>query len=304
MTINKKTFIAATIISALLTPLIAGFCSVNSVNANPLPGYNAEITFDNPKNVSYTSGNVTLTFIAVSNYVHTWFYSLDGEKSKPLENVTEVGLDDGNKGKNPPVDRITIRGNCSFTNLSEGSHNVSFSLVDQWQGAIGYSTIATFVIDTIPPKISSVSLENQTFQTKFIPLQVSVDNTASWVGYNIDNQQNLTLYGNLTIAVSGEGLHNVTFYSNDSAGNMGTSFAFFTINTEPSPMPSPIQSISPTPNFTPSSSPTQQSPSRTPISVIADQTVDYTTTKIVLGILALTIAVGAVAYFYFKKNKK
>jgi hypothetical protein len=79
------------------------------------------------------------------------------------------------------------------------------------------------------------------------------------------------------------------------------SYASYSSTTLPSPSPSPSPSISPSPTQQPTPSPTLSDPD-----VLGDPPVDYTPTYIMLGILTITIALCAVAYFYFgnKQTRK
>jgi hypothetical protein len=43
------------------------------------------------------------------------------------------------------------------------------------------------------------------------------------MGYSLDGQDNVTVTGNATLSGLSSGLHNVTVYANDTAGNMGVS---------------------------------------------------------------------------------
>jgi fibronectin type 3 domain-containing protein len=81
------------------------------------------------------------------------------------------------------------------------------------------------------PEISILSPENTTYTTSTVPLTFTITKTASWIGYSLDSQVNVTIIGNTTITSLSEGTHNVTVYANDTAGNMGSSdIVYFTVN--------------------------------------------------------------------------
>jgi parallel beta-helix repeat protein len=97
--------------------------------------------------------------------------------------------------------------------------------------------------DTIAPTLIIDSPQNETYNTDSVTLQFTVDEETSWMGYSLDGQNTVTTTEN-TITLSGlsNGVHNMTVYANDTAGNTGTSETFtFTmakeIETEPEPNP-------------------------------------------------------------------
>ncbi len=54
------------------------------------------------------------------------------------------------------------------------------------------------------------------------------------MGYSLDGQINETVSGNITLFGLSDGLHTITVYANDTAGNMGRSVTvYFTVNALP-----------------------------------------------------------------------
>jgi hypothetical protein len=116
-----------------------------------------------------------------------------------------------------------------------------------------------------------------------------------------------------------KGIHELAIYQiyplskdNPENGNVvSKALAIFNV-TSNLPIEVPVPTTNPTtssqplnPSIVPSPSPTQQptpSPTLSAPHVLGDPAVDYTPTYIMLGILAITIALGAVAYFYFRKK--
>jgi hypothetical protein len=142
-----------------------------------------------------------------------------------------------------------------LTDIPDGKYIIVISAT----GSGGYSDMSTltwfsfsiignssfsFTLDTTPPNISSLSIENKTYSTSEIPLSFNV-NEESQISYSIDNQANMTILGNTTLTGLADGPHTIVIYANDTAGNMGKSdTVFFTVNTQPSPTPS----LSPSPS--------------------------------------------------------
>jgi len=91
---------------------------------------------------------------------------------------------------------------------------------------------------TIPPTVSIVSPENKTYNVKDVPLTFTVNEAASWIGYSLDGQMNVTITGNTTLTGLSDGSHSLVVHANDTAGNTGASeIIYFTIETQPEPQP-------------------------------------------------------------------
>jgi hypothetical protein len=85
-------------------------------------------------------------------------------------------------------------------------------------------------IDHYPPitswptslSIRLISPQNMTYYSSSIPICFTLTKPASWIGYSLDNQQNMTISSNTILAVS-DGLHQIVMYANDSLGTMVSS---------------------------------------------------------------------------------
>jgi len=63
-----------------------------------------------------------------------------------------------------------------------------------------------------------------------INLTFTLDFTASWIGYSLDGQANVTITGNTTLTDLAYGPHHIIVYANDTSGNMYSSAkVYFTI---------------------------------------------------------------------------
>jgi hypothetical protein len=56
-----------------------------------------------------------------------------------------------------------------------------------------------------------------------LPLNFTVDEPTSWIGYSLDQQDNVTIAGNVTLTGLPDGAHQVKIYANDTVGNIGVS---------------------------------------------------------------------------------
>lgn len=127
-------------------------------------------------------------------------------------------LDDG--------DNVTIMGDSELLDLSEGQHRITVYVNDTFGNTVS-SGIVLFSIDTFSPVIIVLSPENKTYSGSDIQSLITVDEPVSWIGYSLDGGDNVTIAGNVTLAVLSEGSHRITFYATDLIGNNGASGTVF-----------------------------------------------------------------------------
>jgi len=168
---------------------------------NPIPKFPdttpPTISIVSPENKTYTVNNVSLTF-TVSKQTLWIGYSLDDQAN------------------------VAITGNTTLTGLSDGTHNLTVYATNIF-GNIGSSVRVHFTIDTTLPSISILSPENKTYDTTKIPLNFTVNETVSWMGYSLDGQANVTIAGNTTLTGLSDGMHSLVVYARDTAGYTGAS---------------------------------------------------------------------------------
>jgi hypothetical protein len=147
--------------------------------------------------------------------------------------------------------RTTVKANVKLPTLSEGTHNITVYYGWQYQGIpenpsleryeVFAQRTVKFSIDESPPTISGLSISNKTYNLEDIPLNFDVDENTSWAAYNLDNQGNVTIQGNVTLTGLSDGYHSIVVYANDTLGNMGESeTVFFTIDTLKTPIGEPL----------------------------------------------------------------
>ncbi len=86
-----------------------------------------------------------------------------------------------------------------------------------------------YAIESAPAAISILSPINMLYNQSSIPLVLTLDEQTNWVGYSLDEKQNVTVTGNCTIANVTNGLHNVVVYANNTYGNIGVQTVSFTV---------------------------------------------------------------------------
>jgi hypothetical protein len=147
-------------------------------------------------------------------------------------------------------DPITLQG--ALTGLSEGDHIFQVFVYgvcyyqdpNQPQGVpsnyyLDNNCTAYFTVDTTPPSVSILSPQDANYNSTEISLNYYVSEPTSRIGYSIDGASNITITGNSTLTGLLVGEHNLTVYTWDVAGNIGTSqtikFAVAHQETEPFP---------------------------------------------------------------------
>jgi N-acetylneuraminic acid mutarotase len=121
---------------------------------------------------------------------------------------------------------------------------------DDWMYGPSVTKYATneqytpFGYGTVPPVISVVSPEDQTYNATGVDLIFAVNKPAVWLGYSLDGQDNVTITSNTTLAGLSSGLHNITVYAKDAFENMGASETIsFTVAKEPEPFPTTLVAV-------------------------------------------------------------
>lgn len=84
-------------------------------------------------------------------------------------------------------------------------------------------------VDSTPPSISNISLENGTYLQSKIPLNFTVNEEISYATYSLDGKDNITISKNTTLTGLSIGQHNLTVYAWDAFGNVGNQTVYFTI---------------------------------------------------------------------------
>jgi len=94
--------------------------------------------------------------------------------------------------------------------------------------AIG-ETVYFTINNGVAPSLTILQIENKTYNQNDLPLNITVDEQVSWMGYSLDGKTNVTLTGNITLNQLNFGSHSLVVYANDTDGNMGTTNQNFSI---------------------------------------------------------------------------
>jgi hypothetical protein len=167
-----------------------------------------EVHILSPENKTYASDSVELA-LSVNRPTNWIGYSLDAHA------------------------KVTVSGDVMLSGLSEGEHTVKIYVNDTFGNTASSKTVH-FSVDTLTPKIAILFPENRTYGETDIKSAFTVDEPVSWMGYSLNGQDNVTITGNITLAVLPEGSHNITFYAVDLVGNSGASETVY-FNIAPTP---------------------------------------------------------------------
>lgn len=252
----KKRVVTLTLISALLVMGIAGTFFVRLGWANPyIRDWKVEevipvpegtklpvLTISNPQNNSfYASKNILLNFsftaersnnislsLAELYYVSNWqigrsnidLQSLYVKNNYSYPSTFSINITDVSEG--PRWLQVYA---VATAFAYETGHEISGIYYTTYY--VAYQTVSTataqFTVDTTPPRILSLSIQNRTYDTSSIPLVLTADEPISQILYSLDEQTNATVAGNTTLTNLSNGYHNITVYATDLAGNVGSS---------------------------------------------------------------------------------
>ncbi len=261
----KRKALVLTVIWALLFSAVAGTQFVNFATANPNPfPFGEDVLPDestNPPTIEILStvvngNNVTINFKAEVGKSTTAFYT----------SISKVYYtSDWNKNRtyvyqfyDPVHDVLDVHKRLEYSlcelTVPEGKHTITVYALEEGTyirraamhafNSTNFSSV-NFTINTMPPNVSVLSVENKTYFTYDIPLSFTVNEAASQIQYSLDAQDNVTIAGNTTLSGLSVGVHNVAVYAWDEAENVGSSgtVCFTIAEPEPSPTTMPIAPV-------------------------------------------------------------
>ena len=125
--------------------------------------------------------------------------------------------------------------------LDPDSKTVSFQKDPQVVSRDPYPNPPTPVPLITSPQNTTYTTDDLTHFT--LPLNFTINATASWIGYSLDNQTRITIKGNTNIPELSPGLHNITLYASGTFGNMGISNTIYFTIAEPDALNSILQPL-------------------------------------------------------------
>lgn len=197
-----------------------------------------------PSNTTYNSNSLILNVTIHRQFKPTEYdsrimYSLNGESNVTVPS-TETFFDMTTPESiwTALLSYTLISGTASLQNLSEGYYFLTvFGVYERAEGiSTKYPSVMQdaetvyFTINNgVAPSLTILQIENRAYSQNNIPLNITVDEQVSWMGYSLDGKTNVTLTGNITLNQLNFGSHSLVVYANDTDGNMGTTNQNFSI---------------------------------------------------------------------------
>ena len=127
---------------------------------------------------------------------------------------------------------ITLKAETKLSGLSQGPHNITIYANDSL-GNMGSSNTVFFSIDTLAPNIVIMIPQNQTYDATDIQLTFTVNENVTYLAYSLDDQEKVTIIGNVTLPALSDGSHLLTVFATDETGNSGSETVYFNIASFP-----------------------------------------------------------------------
>ena len=122
--------------------------------------------------------------------------------------------------------------------ISEGATTLEFTSVkigDPDANPVPNTPLSAYiVVGNPPPEIIIISPQNNSvLNMRAIDLTFTISEDVDWIGYSLDNQDNVTIQGNTTISIP-DGYHFIVVYARDTTGLIGASEkVYFIVDTTP-----------------------------------------------------------------------
>jgi hypothetical protein len=211
-----------------------GLPVIREVKANPagMSGmfWVDKIVVDSPKNKTYNVETVPVNFTVEllpgnSIYSRCILQNLGTGQNVTIELASERT---GDSHEYEYYTSVFSQYTSLLQNLTDGTYVLTaqrcYQKLTEPDGIMVKTFVSVvFTIDTTPPDVSVLTLENKTYDTSDVPLSFTVNELASQFTYALDERGNETITGNTTLTGLSDGSHTLTVYAKDAAGNTGIS---------------------------------------------------------------------------------
>jgi hypothetical protein len=247
----KRTALALIPVLALLFSAIAGAYLVELAVANPI--YEERRT-DPPIVLIYSPANGSRVNVVMLNFTVAKPESWVGTSGYLgyAQQLQSVSYEADGKSNGSVVVNSNLSSPFNYvaylSNLTDGVHNLivhayATGFVIETHGLWDYyvpinsSSAVYFTLDTTPTSVSVLSVKNETHDKSEVPLEFTTNEPTSQITYSLDGQENVTIAGNTTLTGLSYGVHNVTVYAWDAAGNIGSSETITFTTAKPQTFP-------------------------------------------------------------------
>jgi hypothetical protein len=111
---------------------------------------------------------------------------------------------------------VILRNTTLYGPLTDGLHTLKIYSV--FSDILPVSSTVNFTVDTTPPKVNILSLQDKIYNSSNIPLVFTVNETTSQITYFLDGKVS-SIDGNTTLTGLQDGNHNLIIYATDESGN-------------------------------------------------------------------------------------
>ena len=255
---KRKTLLSAIVISALLFSALAGIQFTKSGRANPIhnvwisEGDVAPDRKTKPPTISilspegngvYSTDNISLSLkVRIGDSVTAYYRVLREIYCETDWQTNKIYYYNRSWSSLRPSSSDVI----SLTGIPDGNHTIKVYAVESGKylthrGPIGSGlnaasyayyyvnfnatgcALVRFTVDTTPPRVRFLSLENKTYTPSDLPLNFEMNMAFSEIAYSLDGQGNVTIFRNTTLTDLSYGVHDIKIYATDKAGNTGAS---------------------------------------------------------------------------------
>jgi hypothetical protein len=116
---------------------------------------------------------------------------------------------------------VTIPRNTTiYGPIPDGLHTLRVYSI--FSDILPVSSTVNFTVDTTPPRVVILSIQNKEYNTSEIPLDFTVNEPTSQITYILDGRVH-TIEGNTTLTGLQDGDHKLIVYARDEVGNSGAS---------------------------------------------------------------------------------
>jgi len=172
---------------------------------------------------------VPLKTLDPKSYVAPPGYLSPPETMKSKEVVFSINLTELSEGKHT----LTVRARGKTTYLPDNEDPYISDKID----VDSNPETVIFRIGGHPINASIASPENKIYDVSEIPLSFVLAQDTSWIGYRLDDHDNITVLGDTVLTGLDCGYHTLVLYANDTFGVMTASKINFTVAPQQTPTP-------------------------------------------------------------------
>ncbi len=107
---------------------------------------------------------------------------------------------------NQANETVNLKSEINLSGLSQGAHSIKIYANDSL-GNMGVSNTVFFSIDTLAPDINIILPQNQSYGSTDIQLTFTVNENVTSLAYSLDEQEKVTIIGNVTLPALSSGSH-------------------------------------------------------------------------------------------------